>query len=1281
MINLLWRQVRLILALAAAGLAGPARAQSTNLYTGTNWALLDAKQVLAAAANITLDKYPDCEDATVDERSVRVYHADGTAQAQDENFVKVLTEKGKRNNRTLQMGFQLPYNNIAVTRLEVIKPDGAVVPVDVAANSKESIDESQMSMNIYDPNSKILSVNLPGLEIGDIVHSVVRFTTMRSIIPGQYTEATLFEAPSYIRHISYVVHAPKARPLKCIELRDAIKGTVTYSKHADAAGGLVHVWEVNNVPRMFDEPSMPPYEHVLQRVMISTLPDWPAVSKWYWELSKPHLDAVTPALKQQVADLTSGATNDLQKVKALFYFVSKKIRYMGRTPETDRPGFEPHDVCLTFDKKYGVCRDKAALLVAMLRTAGLKAYPVLINVGTKRDPKVPDPDFNHAIAAVELTPGKYTLMDPTDENTRDLLPDYDTDQSFLVCRPEGENIQISPIKPAADNLMRVQTTGTMDDAGRLTAKTELWFDGVNDNAYRNAFASMKPDDRRRFFERNLKANMPGARLTSLEIMPENVLDASIPLHAVMEFTADGMIATGSGKAIVSLPWVGKNFGIINFILNGTGLEKRKYPLLTEVACGLQEKVSIKLGDGFTGSVSMPECKPVDDQSVGYHEQVKFADHTLDATRGLMLKIVEFSPKQYLKLKQTLKLLDYDERKTPVLAISGEPVAAADNMANKPAPPVESNAEILTAHKELHIQDAHTATYTVSYSKRILTYLGKKREAEVKLDFNPSCQSAKLIRGVVISQSGQRQEISPDEMSVMDAGWNASAKRYTGGKILVANLPGVEIGSTIEVEFAITSTNVPFLSGYESFQFPDQLDAKQVQVTAPADVAVETYISGPTGIIKTESTTTNGNQLLQWSAKNVSALPAETQLPPEWAYAAGVGYFVGDASAYWKKLNSTMTERAGQDTQAAKLAKQLTASAKTKLEAVKAIRDYIAKAIRVAGPSFTELPLTELSAADTTLADGYGHLADRAILFNAMLTAAGFHPEFVMASPLPPIAGITNVTAQLPLPQNFDAPLVRVTVDGETYYLNDTDQYSRLGSTAHDDMLAMNLTTQTFETVKAAKDCANKTDTFYSLTLDNDGTARVGIRRQYYGLAYNAKNRFFSELPPEQKNRYFQELVSSVAQGAQPVGELTTKFDMYPGTEEFTVEIAHYCVVDGKNLYFDLPFRPSLFAAGADQRALPLFLSGLSDNRVQASIQLPPAFRQLVIAPSAEQLNLPDGAGNVQVTRTNAPGHYTIAYQLETTPAIISADDYPSVLKLESTLGKKSARVFLLEKGR
>ncbi len=1282
--HLYLRNAGFILILSAAlvvSLAQAQEAQNPNLYTGTNWALLDAKQVLAAATDITLAKYPDCDDATVDERSVRVYHPDGTAEAQDETFTKVLTEKGKRNNRTLTMGFQLPYNTVSVVKLEVIKSDGKIQPVDVAANSKETIDDSQMAMNIYDPNSKVLQVNLPKVEVGDVVHSVVRFTTQRSIIPGAYTEVSLFESPGYIHHLTYQVDAPKERPLKCIKLRDEIKGTVTYTKHAGPDGGLVHVWEVNNVPRMFDEPNMPPYERVLQRVMISTLPNWQAVSKWYWELSKSHLEAVTPDLKSQVDKLTAGATNDLEKVKALFYYVSKNIRYMGLTPEKDRPGFEPHDVCLTFDKKYGVCRDKAALLVAMLRTAGLKAYPVLINVGTKRDPEVPDPGFNHAIACVQLKPGQYTLMDPTDENTRELLPDYDRDQSYLVCRPEGEKLLISPIKPPEQNLMRVQTTGSLTSAGNLTAKTQLWFDGVNDDEYRNAFAHMKPDDLRRFFERNLKAAMSGARLTGLKVFPENVLDTSVPLHAEMEFTADGMIASGNGKAVVSLPWVGKHFGIVNFILGGTGLEKRKYPLKTAVACGLDEKVEIKMGNGFTGAVSMPVCTPVNDASVIYQEHVALAGQTLEASRELKLKVVEFSPAQYLQLKKTLELLQYDERKTPVLAVAKGAPVAGETPASQSLPPVDSNAQILYSHKELQVKDAHTAVYKVSYSKRILTYIGKKREAEIKVEYNPSCQEAKLIRGMVISKTGERQEISADEVNVMDAGWNASAKRYTGSKILVANLPGVEIGSTIEVEFVITNQGRPFLSGYESFELPDGMDHKSFELTAPTGLAIDSQVTGKSGLIKAVSSATNDSQHFQWTADHVKALPAESQLPPEWVYSAGVGYFIGDANAYWQTLNQTMEAKSELSSKASETARQLVGSAKTKLDEVKAIRDFVAKSIRVAGPSFTELPLTELSAADTTLADGYGHLADRAILLHAMLKAAGFQPEFVMASSMPPIAGITNFTDTLPLPQYFDAPLVRVSVDDETYYLNDTDQYSQLGTTLHDDRLARDLSANQFVTVHAAKDCGNKSDTFYSLTLADNGKARVAIRTQYFGAAYNAKKRFFSELPPEERNRYFQEVVSAVAQGARPIGDLTTKFDRYPGLEEFTVEIDHYGVVDGKNLYFDLPFTPSLFIAGADQRALPLFLSGVADQTVQTDIQLPPGFQHLVIAPGNENLTLPDGAGGAVVKQSDSSGHYQLNYQIDTEPAIINPEEYPSVLKVQSTLGKKSARVFLLEKGK
>ncbi len=1258
----------------------PAKAAETGGYDGAKWSFLDAKQVLAAAGDITTAKYPDSDEATVDKKMVRVYRADGTGEAQDETFTKVLTEKGKRGNRDLGLFYMLPYFDVTVVKLEVFKPGGEVAVVDVAANSKDMIDDSQMSENIYDPNSKILKVNIPRVEPGDVVHSIVRTTMHRAIIPGEYSDVNVFEGTGLIRHMTYDVYEPADKPLKRIVIRDEVPGTVKHTTETLTDGASLQHWEATNVPRMFPEPDMPSDLLVLQRLLVSTTPDWQSISRWYYNVCRPHLDTVTPEMKKTIAELTADSKTDEDRIKAIFYHVAQKIRYMGLTPEKDRPGFEPHDVRLTFENKYGVCRDKAALLVSLLEGAGFKSYPVLVNVGTKRDKDVPSPDFNHAIVSVELKKGKYLLMDPTAENTKDLLPSYECDQSFLVCRPEGETILTSPIIPPEENMMTVKTTGSLDAGGSLHASSTIAFAGINDNAYREAFSRMKPDDKRHFFERALKRTMPGARLVSLKVLPEDVMDVSQPLRAELEFTAGGMTADGSGKAVVSLPWISKDMGVVNFVLAGTGLEKRKYPLRTGIACGIGEQISIKLGDGFTGSISMPHYSPIQDESISYVRRVELKDSTLTCNGEFKLRTVEFSPGQYLTLKRSLKALDYDERKAPVLAISSAAVAAGETSPAAADAKVDSNAEIIESHKEMVITDAHSSVLHGKYVKKILTYSGKKTEAEVKLGYNPSCEDIKLVSAVVTSKTGVRQTISTNEINVMDAGWNASAKRYTGGKILVANLPGVDLGSTIEVEYEITTKGKPYLSGFETFQTFDDLDRKDFLLKTPANVKVQSVITGPTGIVSEETNFSGAASVFHWEARNVRALPAESQLPPEWAFIAGVDFFAGDMKDYLSELNTTMLDRAAKNTKAADVARGLVANAKSRKEGIQAIRDYVAKSIRLAGPDFSDLPLSELSPADTTLGDGYGHMADRAILLHGMLSATGFKPEFVLASSLPPVAGITNLLLAFPLPQNFQAPLVRVVLDGTAYYLNDTDQYAQLGSTACDGRVAINLVTGSFETVTAAADCHDKTETDYTLSLANDGKTRVGITRQYYGANYNRKNRYFSELPPEERRRYHQEIVSSVAQGARPVGELTTTFNTYPGVEQFTVEVDNFSVVDGKYSYFDLPFSPSFFPGGTDTRTLPLFISHQSERKVRTEIDLPAGFQQVAIAPKSEDLDAPDGSGHVRITSSDAGGKRVIVHEFQTTPAIVSANDYPAMLKLESVLGRRGAKTFLLEGG-
>jgi transglutaminase-like putative cysteine protease len=1271
-----------ILLLSALLTVLPAHAadQTQDRYTGSAFALIDAKKALDAAAGITLAGYPDCDEATVEEKMVQVYRPDGTGENQDEAYVKVLTEKGKRDRRTLSLGFILPYFNVSVPKLEVIKPSGEAVPVDVAANSTETIDNSQMESNIYDPNSKVLLVNLPDLEIGDVVHWIIHYTTMRPIMPGEFADENEFEGLGYIRHLVYEVHAPLDKPLSKIVVKDEIPGTVKYSTQPGADGTLVHRWEVSNVPRMFDEPSMPPYENVLQRVLVSTTPDWRDVSKWYWNLSKPHLDATSPELQKTVATLTAGAKTDVDKMKALFYYVSQKIRYMGLTPEKDRPGFEPHDVCMTFAKQYGVCRDKAALLVTMLRTAGLNAYPVLVNVGSKKDSEVPDAGFNHAIVGVELQKGKYVLLDPTDEHARDFQPWYDGDQSYLVARPEGETLLTSSFKPPEENLLRIKTTGVLSADGKLEAKSEIFFDGANDDIYRNAFSEMKPDDVHRYFEQFLKKALPGANLESLKVTPDNMLDVSTPIKAEIQFSVDGMTATGHGKSMVSVPWIGNGVGLVNRILEGTGLDKRKYPMRTQLACGLDEQISLKLSEDFGAVESIPVCPPVDDNCISYHQTYNEKNGALVCARQLKLKAVEIPAAQYPLLKRTLKDLQYDSRKSVVLALAIHNPVASEVAADPPATtPVGSNSTILYSQKSLNVTDAHTAVYHVKFAKRILTYAGKIGDAEIKLDFNPACEDAKFIRGTVTSKTGQKQEISKGEINVMDAAWSASAKRYPGGKILVANLPGVDIGSTIEVEFEISMKDMPYVAGFEPFQLPDNLDQKSFELTAPAGLVVEKKITG-SDPIKETSTGANDQETYTWTAEKIAALPAETELPPEWLYKPGVSYFVGNFKDYLKTLNDTLEDRAKAGTKAGGLARQLAAQSKSKLDTLKAIRDFVAKSIRLAGPTFTELPLKDLSPADTTLADGYGHAADRAILLHAMLTAAGFQPEFVLASDLPPTQGIVSTAASFPMPVSFDTPLVKVMVDGEAYFLNDTDQYARLGSTAHDYRVGINLTSKADEQIHATKECQDKIETNYTLSFADDGKARIGVTKHYFGNQYNEKSRFFAELRPEEMKRYYQEAVSDIDQGARPVGDLKEQFDTYPGTEQFTVELDNYAVVDGKYLYFALPFTPTLVhLPGGDRRSLPFMLPNEETTSVRTEIQLPLGFRDVLISPLSESLDAPGGGGKVRMTSESNGGKFVLTDNFETSPAVISPNDYPAMVKVESTLEKKSAKVFLLEK--
>ena len=355
-----------LFAIAIFTAVASAQAVELDFFSQYKW---DKPAVLADAKEITTEKFPNSDTISVCDHTIDFYQPDGTYVTWIDMYDKILTERGKRSKQTLTFSFNETYSTWEIPQIEIIKPDGSSVTIDMAAQSKVMIDRSQMSMNIYDPAQKVMQIGVPGLEIGDIIHTTAAQKCHKARCKDNWSQMQIFESPAPVIDFVYEIFEPAELPLQRIELKDPVDNTVTYTTRQEA-GRKVYRWEVKDVPQIFDEPAMPAYYTVTQRLLVSTAPDWKAVSKWYYNLCEPYLEP-SDEMKQKVDELIAGCTTREEKIKKVFTFVSQDIRYLGIIPEgeDEAPGYQPHYVTQTFDNRHGVCRDKASLLVAMLRLA------------------------------------------------------------------------------------------------------------------------------------------------------------------------------------------------------------------------------------------------------------------------------------------------------------------------------------------------------------------------------------------------------------------------------------------------------------------------------------------------------------------------------------------------------------------------------------------------------------------------------------------------------------------------------------------------------------------------------------------------------------------------------------------------------------------------------------------------------------------------------------------------------------------------------------------------
>jgi hypothetical protein len=217
---------------------------------------------------------------------------------------------------------------------------------------------------------------------------------------------------------------------------------------------------------------MPPWPEVLGFVHVSTYASWKDLGRWYWGLAHEQFD-LDEETRKLARDITKDAKTDLEKVQAVYGWVVKNTRYVAL--EFGIHGYKPRRCVQTVARGWGDCKDKATVIVTLLKELGIDARLVILRTQMRGDFASELPSlapFDHAIAYV---PSLDLYLDGTAEHTGTTeLPVMDQGAIGLhVSAGEARLVRLPPPDPEKNVVTRRLEAQLARDG---SAKVKLGFE-------------------------------------------------------------------------------------------------------------------------------------------------------------------------------------------------------------------------------------------------------------------------------------------------------------------------------------------------------------------------------------------------------------------------------------------------------------------------------------------------------------------------------------------------------------------------------------------------------------------------------------------------------------------------------------------------------------------------------------------------------------------------------------------------------------------------------------
>jgi transglutaminase-like putative cysteine protease len=287
-----------------------------------------------------------------------------------------------------------------------------------------------------------------------------------------------------------------------------------------------YLWEARNLPEL--DRDMLDEDLDRRTVIVLTAPSsfqledypgdmtsWQTFGQWYKDLHKDRT-FLPEAARSEVHQLILPADSLLQRVRKVYAYMQGRTRYV--SVQLGIGGWQAFDPTYVHTRGYGDCKALSNYTVALLREAGVPAYPVLIRGGSRRVPfyeNFPSQQFNHEIVCVPS--GKDTLWL---ECTSQTLPPgrttaFNEDRYALLIGDNGGTLVRTPRSTSRENAQRRLATVTLVSGGDARARVRTTYTGDQHDQVRLALGESTQEDRERWLQDEIR--IANCRLDSFSV--------------------------------------------------------------------------------------------------------------------------------------------------------------------------------------------------------------------------------------------------------------------------------------------------------------------------------------------------------------------------------------------------------------------------------------------------------------------------------------------------------------------------------------------------------------------------------------------------------------------------------------------------------------------------------------------------------------------------------------------------------------------------------------------